>query len=48
MIAEAQVKADLVVHDELGYLPFNGCGGALRVRLVSSFTIVSASSSPRD
>ncbi|CUH09839.1 IstB-like ATP binding protein [Jannaschia seosinensis] len=30
-IAEALVKTELVILDELGYLPFSASGGALRV-----------------
>ena len=34
-IAEALVKTDLVILDELGYLPFSTCGGALLFHLLS-------------
>ena len=34
-IAEALVKTDLVVLDELGYLPFSASGGALLFHLLS-------------
>jgi DNA replication protein DnaC len=34
-IAEAMVKTDLVVLDELGYLPFSASGGALLFHLLS-------------
>eukprot|EP00919_Chromeraceae_sp_WS-2016_P068691 GHVR01162602.1.p2 GENE.GHVR01162602.1~~GHVR01162602.1.p2 ORF type:complete len:275 (-),score=36.74 GHVR01162602.1:190-1014(-) len=34
-IAEALVKADLVILDELGYLPFSASGGALLFHLLS-------------
>ncbi|WP_197082890.1 ATP-binding protein, partial [Pseudorhodobacter ferrugineus] len=34
-IAEALVKTDLVILDELGYLPFSASGGALLFHLLS-------------
>ena len=34
-IAEVLVKADLVILDELGYLPFSASGGALLLHLLS-------------
>ena len=34
-IAEALVKTDLVILDELGYLPFSTSGGALLFHLLS-------------
>ncbi|WP_165935515.1 ATP-binding protein, partial [Sulfitobacter indolifex] len=34
-IAEVLVKADLVILDELGYLPFSASGGALLFHLLS-------------
>jgi DNA replication protein DnaC len=34
-IAESLMRADLVILDELGYLPFSATGGALHVQLLS-------------
>ena len=46
-IAEALVRADLVILDELGYLPFSATGGALLFHLLEPSSMSApASSSP--
>ena len=38
-IAEAMIKLDLVILDELGYLPFSASGGALLFHLLSKLVL---------
>ncbi len=46
-LAESLTKLDLVILDELGYLPFSASGGALLFHLLSKLSSAPASSSPR-